>query len=514
MAESSHTTTPRSGIRKGLLFVGIVAVLAGVVYVISIFFFHAPAPSLPGLPQNLSSEKLTVAIPEVPKTLDAADLTDPSSQRLLLGNVYEGLTRRDNDNKPAPGLATSWDVSDDALTYTFHLNSSLRFSDGTALTAHSIVTSLQETVENTYPGYKQLGALDTVTATNDATVTITLDSPNPDLLWTLAGRAGMVTLPDSSGTAGLPLGSGPLTLAAFTPGASATFERNTNYWGTPSQAAGVTMTAYSDPAAAAEDLAAGTIQGAVGLTSAQGDAAQKAGMSVTAGESSTRVTLIYNSDATSLMSDKRMRESLQISLDKSAIIGAVDGLGTPVGGPIPPLDPGYEDLTGAFPLDPAKGASLRTYFYFSSLSLVYQDGVDERVVQSLVDTYAAQGITLLPAKLTAEQWKQQVEAEHKFDLALTQQTEGHDFGFWTSGSNWWTYDSPDADEQYTQARAATTDEDYEKGLAQAARTLVSGIPADWLYSKKIISAWAPSISGAPTNMLDCSMPLAGIAPKA
>jgi len=41
--------------------------------------------------------------------------------KLLIANCFEGLVRLDKDNKIVPGVAESWDVSSDGLTYTFHL---------------------------------------------------------------------------------------------------------------------------------------------------------------------------------------------------------------------------------------------------------------------------------------------------------------------------------------------------------------------------------------------------------
>lgn len=55
---------------------------------------------------------------------------------ILDPNLFLGLTRYNPDNEVIPGAASSWDVSDDGLTYTFHLFTDLQWSDGTPLTAH------------------------------------------------------------------------------------------------------------------------------------------------------------------------------------------------------------------------------------------------------------------------------------------------------------------------------------------------------------------------------------------
>jgi oligopeptide transport system substrate-binding protein len=70
-------------------------------------------------------------------TLDPAFIADAGDVQLLL-QLYAGLTRLDEQGRPYPSLAQSWDVSDDELTYTFHLRPGLRFSDGSPLDASDV----------------------------------------------------------------------------------------------------------------------------------------------------------------------------------------------------------------------------------------------------------------------------------------------------------------------------------------------------------------------------------------
>jgi oligopeptide transport system substrate-binding protein len=56
--------------------------------------------------------------------------------------LFEGLTRFDAATfAPAPGVAESWDISEDGTLYTFHLRKSARWSDGRPVTAHDFVYS-------------------------------------------------------------------------------------------------------------------------------------------------------------------------------------------------------------------------------------------------------------------------------------------------------------------------------------------------------------------------------------
>ena len=75
------------------------------------------------------------------KTLDPPQITDLySSQTVQM--ISTGLVEENDQLQVTPVLASSWDVSTDGLTYTFHLKSSLKFSDGTPLTAQDVAYSI------------------------------------------------------------------------------------------------------------------------------------------------------------------------------------------------------------------------------------------------------------------------------------------------------------------------------------------------------------------------------------
>lgn len=65
-------------------------------------------------------------------------LTSHSVSSALLGLIFDSLVRVDQNGRIARGLAHSWDISDDGLTYTFHLTRGVNFHDGAELTAHDV----------------------------------------------------------------------------------------------------------------------------------------------------------------------------------------------------------------------------------------------------------------------------------------------------------------------------------------------------------------------------------------
>ncbi|GCE13095.1 peptide ABC transporter substrate-binding protein [Tengunoibacter tsumagoiensis] len=102
--------------------------------------------------------KQTYTIPEIGlenldlETLDPALAHDPASIRAIQ-MVFTGLVQLDDQLQVRPQLAQSWSVSDDGLSWTFHLKPHLKFSDGTPLTsadvAYSIDRALQPATQST-----------------------------------------------------------------------------------------------------------------------------------------------------------------------------------------------------------------------------------------------------------------------------------------------------------------------------------------------------------------------------
>lgn len=80
-----------------------------------------------------------------PETLDPALITGQPEGRVV-NALFEGLLRFDRHGRSTPGVAASWEISPDHLTYTFHLRPDARWSDGKAVTAHDFVESWHRTL--------------------------------------------------------------------------------------------------------------------------------------------------------------------------------------------------------------------------------------------------------------------------------------------------------------------------------------------------------------------------------
>ena len=85
---------------------------------------------------------LTIALQLEPPHLDPTSAAAGAIDSVLYANVFEGLTRFAESGAIVPGLAQSWETSEDGLTWTFHLAPDVRVHDGTVFDAEDVKFSL------------------------------------------------------------------------------------------------------------------------------------------------------------------------------------------------------------------------------------------------------------------------------------------------------------------------------------------------------------------------------------
>ncbi len=85
-----------------------------------------------------------------PETLDHHKSTGVTEANIIY-DLQEGLLVFSPNGEPAPGVAESWDISDDGKVYTFHLRADAKWSNGDPVTAEDFVYSLRRAVEPPRP---------------------------------------------------------------------------------------------------------------------------------------------------------------------------------------------------------------------------------------------------------------------------------------------------------------------------------------------------------------------------
>ena len=112
---------------------------------------------------------------------------DDTEAMLLAGALAQGLVRFDSDGQIEQGLASSWHVSDDGLSYIFRLGDA-RWSDGGEVDARSVARALERAIASPELAV-ELGGVRDIRAMTDKVIEIRLSSPQPQLLQLLAQPA-------------------------------------------------------------------------------------------------------------------------------------------------------------------------------------------------------------------------------------------------------------------------------------------------------------------------------------
>ena len=155
--------------------------------------------------------------------------------------AQEGLVSIDAQGALQPGLASSWEQTDD-VTYVYEIRDDAVFHDGTPVTADDVVYSLEMARDETAsPGLVYyLTNVDTIEKTGDSEVTITLTEPDAAFAANMStGGAAFITSQENweanDGRIGTPdtllVGSGPYQVTEFSPDSHVTFERVDTWWG-------------------------------------------------------------------------------------------------------------------------------------------------------------------------------------------------------------------------------------------------------------------------------------------
>ncbi|MGH2562318.1 MAG: ABC transporter substrate-binding protein [Thermomicrobiales bacterium] len=179
----------------------------------------------------------------------AAALGDDSPTNDILGLMFEGLVGVNPiDGTIVPGLADSYEIAADGITYTFHLNQAATWHDGTDFTAEDVAFTIDAYLDpetnSAYTGiidenlasYEIVDENTITLIAEDQLATFLYDAPGtmfmmPKHIWENVPHAAWLT--DSGNTGEDParvVGTGPFTFVEWVQGDHVTLAKNENYW--------------------------------------------------------------------------------------------------------------------------------------------------------------------------------------------------------------------------------------------------------------------------------------------
>lgn len=303
--------------------------------------------------------------------------------------IYQQLvTFKPGTTEVIPQLATSWDISPDGLTYTFHLRHDVKwqsnqlFKPTREFNADDVIFSFHRQWKQSSPYYQVSGGhypyfgdmkLDTllksVDKVDDYTVKFTLNQPQAPFLADMAMdfatiQSGeyaelLVKMGKQEQIDQQPIGTGPFELLQYQKDATIRYRPFPDYWGSKPKLTGLVFSINTDPAVRLAKLRANECQAMAfplisDVPSIKSDPKlqllQQPGLNIG--------YLAFNNQKKPF-TDLRVREAINMAIDKDAILKAVyQGAGIVAKNLIPPTMWSWDSAMQDYPHDPQKAKQL------------------------------------------------------------------------------------------------------------------------------------------------------------
>ncbi|GGG80905.1 ABC transporter substrate-binding protein [Salipiger pallidus] len=424
---------------------------------------------------------LTIALQLEPPHLDPTSAAAGAIDSVLYANVFEGLTRFTETGEIVPGLAERWDISEDGLTYTFHLRDGVTFHDGTTMDAEDVKFTLDRVrADDSQNAQKALyTGISNVTVVDPLTVELMLDAPDGLILFNLAWGDAVIVAPESiDGIQQSPVGTGPFRFDRWATGDRIELLRNDDYWGEAPALPQATFRFISDPSAAFAAMMAQDIDAFAGfpapenLQMFEGDPRFQVLSGSTEGE-----TILAMNNGLEPFDDPQVREAVSMAIDRQAIIdGAMFGQGTPIGTHFAPHHPDYVDLTELSPFDAEKAQTLLADAGypegFTTTLKLPPPSYARRGGEIIASQLAQIGITAEITNLEWAQWLEEVFKGKDFGMTIVSHTEPFDIGIYARPDYYFQYDNPEL-QALMATLSGTTEPAQRSELVRQAQTMIA-----------------------------------------
>ena len=453
------------------------------------------------------STELRVGVALEPAILDPTAGAAEAIDIVVYQNIFEGLTRIDQNGAVQPGLASEWTISEDSLTYIFKLHDGVTFHDGSSFDADDVKFTFDRILaEDSVNAHKELyKPIEQVSVIDPLTVEIKLSRPVGMFLFDLGRGDAVIVAPESAdNNANEPIGTGPFAFVQWDKGSRVVLEAYAPYWGEPIHLTKATYVFINDPATMTNALLAGDIDGTNNfgtdsISVFENDPRFQVLVGTTEGE-----TILATNNKRPPFDQLKVRQAMAHAINREAVIeGATNGYGVPIGSHFAPHHPYYVDLTGTYPYDPAKAKELLAEAGFPngfSTTLKMPPLAYARLSgQIIASEFAAVGIKVELINTEWAQWLDEVYSKKDFDLTIVSHVEPFDIGNYANPDYYFGYDNPKF-QSVIETLNATTDDAKRKELAIKAQTILADDAVNgYLFQLAQVGVWNAKLTGMWRN---------------
>lgn len=314
--------------------------------------------------ESKANDTLIFAQGAEPRGLDPALVDDAESGKVIFC-IYEGLLKYAPDStKVEPSLATSWEVSADGLSYTFHLQEGVKFHDGTDFNADAVKFNIDRqipplvTPDMAYGSFVY-GSVKDVEVVDDYTVKINLTAPNTAFLANLAMvMAAPIVSPkalqdNNNSVMENPVGTGPYKFVSWAKDENIVLVRNDEYWGTKALAKNVIFKFIKDNSARVVALNNGEADMIDGIDATVVDQITGAGNQIFKAGGMNINYMAYNTSRAPF-NDANLRKAVSQAINVPELVESLyQGYSEPATSILPTFMNGYDPSISQIAYDPA-----------------------------------------------------------------------------------------------------------------------------------------------------------------
>jgi peptide/nickel transport system substrate-binding protein len=310
------------------------------------------------------AKTLNFALSATPDTLDPHK-TSGTLTFQTLKSIYDTLAEPDMNGRIVPALAEKWEVSDDALSWTFYLRQDVTFHNGDKLTSQDVKATLERLTDTATasPKAKEFAAITAIDTPDNATVVLKLKEPRSPLLASLASGWGAILprrlIEGGHDFASKPVGTGPFKLQELIRDSRITLVKNPNYWmqGHP-KLDQVILHIIPERAVQVQGLISGQID-VVYIVDSDDLPVLQVSPDVKIEESLTALILVMSMNCSKpVLSDLRVRQAINHAIDKQKVLDVAYNGGKPIGTFMDYGNAYYRDFADLYPYDPEKAKKL------------------------------------------------------------------------------------------------------------------------------------------------------------
>ncbi len=412
-----------------------------------------------------------------PAHLDPLLAGDGLALRIAAGDIYEGLLCRPRPGAEAePCLAKSVAVEEGGTRVRATLRQGVLWQDGKPFGADDVVFTYRLLAPPARIASWLASALDDlkdVRAVGDHQVELVFAGPRPGRRELLADVPILPAHVFSGGDLAVapanraPVGTGPLRLAAWTPGESIALSRWDHYWGTPAAAAHIVYRVVPSRSRAVAMLGADALDVAPQMPTDEAIAAAAAQPHVIAYgyQRPAYLAAVYNLRHPPL-GDVRARRALTMLLDRRTLAARFLGGARVVSGPFVPGSPGDDPDVTPWPFDRAQAASLLGAVAPEPPRLILLVPAGSRSMQRVADVWAADARGVARLVVDAVPYAEMLSRVRagRFDIALMAFTTDRDPDLYSrfhsgeiGGENYGGLSDPQLDRLLEAARSEPDD---------------------------------------------------------